>query len=66
MWSKLLADPDHAGWKCIGSGARVHTTLPTVDKAEAPTTQALVAQPESKAPDDTPSDEDPNLLNSAM
>jgi hypothetical protein len=46
----------------------VRATLSKVDKAdtssvEAPTAQALVARPESKAPDDTPFDDDPNFLN---
>jgi hypothetical protein len=44
------------------------TTLPKVDKAdtssvEAPTAQALVAQSGSKASDDAPVDDDPDLLN---
>jgi hypothetical protein len=48
----------------------VCTTMPKVDKAktslaEAPTLPALVAQPGSRAPDDTPFDVDPNLLNFA-
>jgi hypothetical protein len=46
----------------------VRATLPKVNKAntlsvEAPTAQALVARPESKTPDDTPFDDDPNFLN---
>jgi hypothetical protein len=46
----------------------VHTTLPNKDKvgtslAEAPTAQALVAQPRSKASDDNLADDDPDLLN---
>jgi hypothetical protein len=45
----------------------VRTTLPKVDKAdtssaEAPTTQALVAQPGSKASNDNLTDDDPDLL----
>jgi hypothetical protein len=44
------------------------TILPKVDKidtlsAEAPSTQALVAQLESKVSDDAPVDDDPDLLN---
>jgi hypothetical protein len=44
------------------------TTPPQVDKAdtsstEAPTTQALVARLGSKAPNDAPIDDDPDLLN---
>jgi hypothetical protein len=46
----------------------VRTNLPKEDKegtssVEAPMTQALVAQPGSKAPDDTRADDDPDLLN---
>jgi hypothetical protein len=46
----------------------VRTTLPKVDKegtpsAEVPMAQALVARPESKAPDDNLVDDDPDLLN---
>jgi hypothetical protein len=48
----------------------VHTTLSKVDKvvtpsAKAPTAQALVARPRSEASDDSPIDDDPNLLNFA-
>jgi hypothetical protein len=44
------------------------TTLSKVDKAntssaEAPTAQALMTRSGSKAPDDAPTDDDPNLLN---
>jgi hypothetical protein len=44
------------------------TTPPKVDKAdtssvEAPTTQALVARSRSKASNDAPIDDDPDLLN---
>jgi hypothetical protein len=41
-----------------------HTTPPKVDTSpvEAPTVQALVARPGSKAPDDNLGDDDPNLL----
>jgi hypothetical protein len=46
------------------------TTSPKVDKAdtlsaEASTAQALVARSGSKAPDDAPVDNDPDLLNLA-
>jgi hypothetical protein len=46
----------------------VRTTPPNVDKedtssAEAPMTWALVARPGSKALDDNPADDDPDLLN---
>jgi hypothetical protein len=46
----------------------VCTTPLKVDKAnisssEAPVVQALVARPESKVPDDTLVDDDPDLLN---
>jgi hypothetical protein len=43
----------------------VCTTPPEVDTSsvEAPMTQALVAQLGSKAPDDAPVDDDPDLLN---
>jgi hypothetical protein len=46
----------------------VHTTPPKEDKVdtssvEAPTTQALVARPGSKAPNDNLVDDDPILLN---
>jgi hypothetical protein len=46
----------------------VHTTLPKEDNmgtssVEAPTTQALVARLESKAPDDNLGDDDPDFLN---
>jgi hypothetical protein len=46
------------------------TTPPKEDKVdtssvEVPTTQALVAQPESKAPHDNLGDDDPDLLNFA-
>jgi hypothetical protein len=34
--------------------------------AEFPTVPTLVAQPDRKAPDDTPLDDDPNSLNSIM
>jgi hypothetical protein len=49
----------------------VYTTLPKEDKVdtsstEAPTTQILVARSESKASDDNPSDDDPDLLNFDM
>jgi hypothetical protein len=49
----------------------VHTTLPKVDKvdtllAEAPIVPTLVAELNFRAPDDTPSNDDPNLLNSAV
>jgi hypothetical protein len=47
------------------------TTLPKEEKADAssvevPTAQALVARPESKAPDDDLDDNDPDLLNFAV
>jgi hypothetical protein len=46
----------------------VHTTLPKEDKAgtslvEPPTTHALVARSGSKVPDDSPADDDLDLLN---
>jgi hypothetical protein len=46
----------------------LHTTPSEEDKmgtssVEAPTTQALVARPGSKAPDDNFTDSDPDLLN---
>jgi hypothetical protein len=42
-------------------------TIPSkVDKAEAPTTQALVARSGSKTPDDAPVDVDLDLLSFAM
>jgi hypothetical protein len=46
-----------------------HTTTPKKDKVgtssvEVPTAQALVARLESKAPDDTLIDDDPDLLTS--
>jgi hypothetical protein len=46
----------------------VHTILPKEDNvdtssAEAPTAQALVARPGSKALDNNPADDDPDLLN---
>jgi hypothetical protein len=46
----------------------LHTTPSEEDKmgtssVEAPTTQALVARPGSKAPDDNFTDGDPDLLN---
>jgi hypothetical protein len=49
----------------------VHTTLPKVDKvdtllAEAPIVPTLVAELKFRAPDDTPSNDDPNLLNYAV
>jgi hypothetical protein len=45
-----------------------HTTPPMVDKAdissaEAPTTHALAPRSGSKAPNDTPVNDDPGLLN---
>jgi hypothetical protein len=50
---------------------KVHTTLPKVDKVDAssvvaPTVLPLLARPGSKAPNYTPIDDDPNLLNFAM
>jgi hypothetical protein len=49
---------------------RVRTTLPKGEKVdrswtEEPTALALVARPGGKASDDTPFDDDPNLLNFA-
>jgi hypothetical protein len=46
----------------------VRTTPPKEDKVGtsstgAPTAQALMARPRSKVPDDTPTDDDPELLN---
>jgi hypothetical protein len=40
-----------------------YTTLPKVDKVDASSAKALVAQSRSKAPDDAPADDGLNLLN---
>jgi hypothetical protein len=54
----------------LAAEPRVQTTLPKVDKVdtssiEAPTIPTLVARPGSKVSDDTPFDDDFNLLNFA-
>jgi hypothetical protein len=59
------------GESASASEPMVHTTLPKVDNvdaslAEAPMARALVARLGSKAPDDNPADDDPDLLNFTM
>jgi hypothetical protein len=65
MAQALVAQP---GGRASTAEAMVRSTLPKVDKAgtssvEDRMAQALMAQPESKAPDDDLIDDDPGLLN---